>query len=145
MRLAVLTLAALLATAATAHAKADPPALALAHGGQTAEATIGSFCAGGLCVDRTHPAKPSERLDVQGGDRVTLRLNMRAKRVTVHLLRIRAGGTGRIGRRVAAERITGKRWRVRLPQHLRRANGLDVFARGKGWDAAFWGGLRRAA
>ena len=145
MRLAVLTAAALLATAATVHAKADTPTLTLAHGGQTARAEIGSFCAAGLCVDRVHPDRPAERLDVQGGVRVTLRLGLRANRVSVHLLRIRADGTGKVGRRITALRITRKRWRVRLPAHLRRANALDVFARGRGWDAGFWGGLRRTA
>ena len=76
---------------------------------------------------------------------MTLRLGLRANRVSVHLLRIRADGTGKVGRRITALRITRKRWRVRLPAHLRRANALDVFARGRGWDAGFWGGLRRTA
>ena len=143
MRLAVVTVAAVLATAATAHAKADAPTLTLAHGGQTARAEIGSFCATGLCVDRIHPDRPAEKLDVSGGELVTLRFGLRARHASVHLLRIRADGTGKVGRRVTALRITRKRWRVRLPQHLRRANALDVFARGRDWDASFWGGLHR--
>jgi hypothetical protein len=143
MRLAVLIVTAILATAANAQAKADTPSLTLAHGGQTARTTIGSFCASGMCVDRIHPARPAEKLDVQGGDGVALRFDLRAKKVSVHLLRIRVDGTGKVGRRVTAVRVARKRWRVRLPDHLRRANALDVFARGHGWDASFWGGLRR--
>jgi hypothetical protein len=140
---AVASAAVCVAAAAPGQAAAKPPGLTLARAGQTAAATLGSFCAAGMCVDRSAPPVPEERLPVRRGAVVKLRFTLPADVVQVHLLRIRADGTGRIGRKLHAERVTARRWRVRLPQRLRRANGLDVFARGAGWDAGFWGGLRR--
>jgi hypothetical protein len=140
---AVATAAVCAAAAAPGQAAAKPPGLTLARAGQTAQATVGSFCAAGMCVDRAAPPVPQERLPVHRGARVRLRFTLPADTVQVHLIRIRADGSARIGRKLHAERVTGKRWRVRLPQRLHRANGLDVFARGGGWDAGFWGGLRR--
>ena len=70
----------------------DRPGLSVSHAGLTARASLGSFCADGLCADALHPPQPKGRLPVRSRARLTLRFTRDATTVEA--------GLGRRGTRV---------------------------------------------
>ena len=59
------------------------------------------------------------------------------------------GSTGASGNAEQFERLSARRWIVRLPRRLHGARILDISVDGKDasgntWDANFWGGIRSA-
>ena len=113
----------------------DRPGLSVSHAGLTARATLGSFCADGLCADALHPPQPKGRLPVRSRSRLTLRFTRDATAVQARLGR-------RGGRALSVQKVTSRKWTVRLPRKLHGAKIVDVFARGDAWDGSFWAGIR---
>ncbi|HZB75283.1 MAG TPA: hypothetical protein VE526_03585 [Solirubrobacteraceae bacterium] len=116
-------------------AAADPPGMSLSRAGLTAQGTLGTHCADGICVDMTSPPEPRGRLPVRRRARVRLVFTRPAESVEARLGRNE-------GRALQVERVTATRWTVRLPRDLGSARLIDVFATGTNWDASFWGGIR---
>ena len=113
----------------------DRPGLSVSHAGLTARASLGSFCADGLCADALHPPQPKGRLPVRSRARLTLRFTRDATTVEAAL--------GRRGTRVlSVQKVTARKWKVRLPRRLHGARIVDVFASGDDWDGSFWAGIR---
>jgi hypothetical protein len=120
----------------------DTPGLTLSRAGLSAEGSLGTYCLAPACVDFTHPPEPEGRLPVRGRSRVTLEFTLSAERVSVTLGR-NGGGA------IHVERLSARRWIVRLPRKLDGAHILDISVDGKDasghtWDANFWGGIRSA-
>ena len=156
----ILVLGYLLAIAGVAPASdpgriGQPPLLSAKRGDAVVTATLGTYCWKGvsseICVDDGYPLPIHKRLAVSPGDRVSLRIGVRAARVTVSLLHV--AGDAPIGHeagdvlaklRSNPASPSRRRWATKLPSSLKTANVLDVsvqYANNRG-DADFWVGLR---
>ena len=123
----------------------DTPSLSVTRDGLTAQATVGSFCAG-WCVDTSYPLPIRGRLPVRPGGRVLLTTSVAARELDAQLVRVRGRRFKELARLTVRQR-SPHRWVATLPARLRGANRVDVFIRwrnntdGDG-DASFQAGIR---
>jgi hypothetical protein len=123
-----------------------PPRMVVAANGDKVEGAQGSYCFGGGCADYAYPLAVHGKLEVSGGDRVTLRAHTRkVGKATVSLLRVHGDQIDDLGDPLRARPVAGhpRRLRVRLPNDLQGANRLDIFVRYEpAGDSDFWAAIR---
>jgi hypothetical protein len=123
--------------------------------GHTVRATLGSYCLPGnpdgsdrsqayTCADAFATPGTRRKLAVAPRDRVLVTTGAKAKRVYVGLVRTTRRGQSYVGGRRAHRRAGHpRRWLMRLPRRLRRADLLDVAVEYREGDADFGVSIRR--
>ena len=154
---AIGAVAALLATAGSAHAFA-PPKLTLTALGETERASQGTFCWQGkrrtslgilptTCGDYAYPLEVDCRLPVAAGATLKVRTGAVVRLVSIALVAtVTSDGVQYLEwDPVRRSRKGRKTWRFTLPPEIGQAAAIDVWINGRRGDSNTWTGLATPA